>query len=91
MEIKVGQKAFYIGDVEDTSTTKLVYERNGQDLILEHTEVDAIYQGQGVGKMLVEYAVGYARKNGYQIIPMCSYAAKVFAKTPEFADVLKNK
>lgn len=56
---------------------------------IEHTEVDEILEGKGIGKQLVEQAVLFAREKRSRIIPQCSFAKAIIDKTPEFQDVLK--
>lgn len=60
----------------------------GEDkFIIDHTEVDEKYGGQGLGKRLVMAAVQFAREKNLKIIPLCPYAKSVFDKTEEIADV----
>ncbi len=68
------------------------YVYAGEDkFIIEHTEVNEQYEGKGLGKLLVEAAVKYAREQQMKIIPLCPYANGVFKKTPEYGDVLFKK
>lgn len=57
--------------------------------IIDHTEVDSDYGGQGVGKQMVMAAVEFARESGVKILPLCPFAKSVFDKTPEIRDVLR--
>ena len=57
-------------------------------LIIDHTEVDEAYAGQGVGSSMVEKAVDFARQKDYKILPLCPFAKSVFNKTPDYNDVL---
>jgi len=59
--------------------------------IIDHTEVINQYEGQGVGKKMVEKAVEFARKKNYTITPLCPYAQYIFDKNPEYNDVRKSK
>lgn len=56
--------------------------------IIDHTEVNPAFKGQGVGKQLVMKAVTYARENQLKIMPLCTFAKSVFDKNPDIADVL---
>lgn len=56
--------------------------------IIDHTEVNPEFGGQGVGKKMVMAAVEFARKNNLKIIPLCPFAKSVFDKTEEIRDVL---
>lgn len=79
---------------------KLVFEENGEEIafivyrvsegrmVLEHTEVDPAFNGQGLGKKLVKEAVEVARQMHYRIVPYCPYAKKVLQGNTEYSDVL---
>lgn len=68
---------------------KMLYSTRGKDVIvIEHTEVDPEFQGQGVGKQMVDKAVEYARENDIKISSECSYARKVLGRSSEYEDVL---
>lgn len=70
---------------------ELVFSRTSADfVIIEHTAVPDIFRGQGVGIRLVERAVEDARKGGWQIIPLCPFAAAQFRRRKEWADVLRS-
>ena len=67
----------------------MTYSWAGDDkFIIDHTEVDEEYGGKGLGKDLVKAGVEYAREKNVKVIPLCPFAKKVIAKTPEFQDVL---
>lgn len=56
--------------------------------IIEHTEVKPGNEGKGLGKVLVQAAVDFARAHHYKILPLCPYVKAVFDKTEAYADVL---
>lgn len=56
-------------------------------IIIDHTEVSEAYNGKGYGKQLVMKAVEFARRQEVKIIPLCPFAARVFAKDPDIQDV----
>ncbi|MEH3113395.1 GNAT family N-acetyltransferase [Pedobacter terrae] len=56
--------------------------------IIDHTEVNPDFAGQGIGRKLVWAAVNYARENKVKILPLCPFAKSVFDKTSEIQDVL---
>ena len=84
------EKNGYFRAVEnDTEAGLMTYTWAGDTkLILDHTEVNPAFGGQGVGKKLVMQAVAFARESNIKILPLCPFAKSVFDKTPEIADVL---
>lgn len=67
----------------------MTYTWAGTDkFIIDHTEVEEMYNGKGVGKEMVLKAVEYARANIFKIIPLCPFAKKVFDKETNIKDVL---
>lgn len=82
-------KGFFKATENDQTAGRMTYSWAGTDkFIIDHTEVEAQFNGQGVGRKLVMAAVEFAREKGVKIIPLCPYAKSVFDKTPEIADVL---
>lgn len=82
---------FYIEDKgERIAVMEYVYA-GADKFIIEHTEVYETHEGKGLGKILVEAAVLYARDNNMRIIPLCPYAQAVFKRKPEYEDVWFRK
>lgn len=83
---------FYIEDEHSNRIALMEYVYAGTDkFIIEHTEVDSRYEGKGLGKLLVEASVHFAREKGLKVIPLCPYAKRVFDKTEEYSDVLFHR
>jgi len=80
----------YFEAIEDGKEAgKMTYTWAGDSkFIIDHTEVNAEFNGKGVGKKMVMAAVDYARNNNLKIIPLCPFAKSVFDKTPDINDVL---
>lgn len=64
------------------------YHRQGDTLVLPHTEVPAAAQGQGVAAALVAAALDWARSEGLKVRPACSYVASYMRRHPETQDLL---
>jgi predicted GNAT family acetyltransferase len=80
--------AFFIEeDGKEIGLMHYIFSGPGK-FIIDHTEVDEAHEGKGLGRILVRAGVDYARENNMKILPYCPYAKKVFAATPEYADVL---
>lgn len=70
---------------------ELAYTWRSYHLIsIDHTEVDESLEGKGVGSLLVEHAVNFARETKIKLKLYCPFAIKVFARHKEFHDVLEK-
>ncbi len=85
--IKETDHQFYIGESPDNVSAQIEYSIDGIVLSILSTDVSSSLQGQGIGQQLVAYAVEFARKNHFKIIPICPYTKKQFERHPEFNDV----
>lgn len=56
-------------------------------MIIDHTEVDESFRGDGVGRKLLDFLVAKARKEDLKILPLCPYAKSQFDKDPSLTDV----
>jgi uncharacterized protein len=64
---------------------------HGSTLTAIHTAVPAEWSGQGLGGMLVDAMVAFARTNTLKVIPLCPYVRALFERRPErYADVWRN-
>lgn len=60
---------------------EMTWGRHGSGpMEIDHTWVDPRARGQGVARQLVDAGVAYARAEGLQILPLCSYVVHVFAE-----------
>lgn len=85
-----GSKGAFVAIAEDgTRAGEMTYSWAGQDkFIIDHTEVEEQYAGMGVGKIIFESAVGFAREKQVKIMPLCPFAASMFKKSDAYKDVL---
>ena len=59
-------------------------------VIADHTGVPDSLRGTGLGQALVERLVADARVGGYRIIPICPFVRALYARHPEWADVMQD-
>lgn len=59
----------------------------GNQMVIDHTEVDSSLKGQGVGLALIRAAADYARLQHFKIFPECEFAKAMFNKHSEFNDI----
>lgn len=87
-QFKEDEGLFFVQQAKEI-LAKMHLRKRGEDrIIIEHTEVSEKLKGQGVGKLLVNHAVEFARKNNLKIVPLCPFAKAVLMKSKEFEDVL---
>ena len=77
MNIQQSNHSFYI-EKDGQPIAEIVYSTSFPGrLIIEHTEVDDEYEGQGIGKELVHRTVDYAKEQNLELVVRCSFAKKV--------------
>ena len=82
-------KGAFIAQSEGKKAGEMTYSKAGEKLIIiDHTEVDSAFSGQGVGKKMVLAAVDFARENQIKILPLCPFAKAAFDKDSSIQDVL---
>lgn len=80
--------AFFIEE-NGTRVGTMTYVHAGPGkIIIDHTEVHASQEGKGIGKLLLNAAVKFARENDLKILPVCPYAKHVMEKSDEYKSVL---
>jgi len=86
---KEKNKGYFAALDDDKTAGSIYYTTAGETrMILDHTEVNNDYRGQGIGKKILMHIVDYARKHKIQIIPLCPFTKSVFDKTDSIRDVL---
>ncbi|WP_288373280.1 GNAT family N-acetyltransferase [uncultured Algoriphagus sp.] len=80
--------SFFVGEGAQ-HLAEMVYVMAGpKKMIIEHTEVDDRFRGQGVGEKLLEKLVEFVRKEQIKVIPLCPFAKATFKKREDLRDVL---
>ena len=76
--------------VNDQEVGEMTYSKAGtRQIIINHTEVKAFMQGEGIGRKLLDVIVDFARENELKIIPLCPFAKSEFDKDESIHDVLR--
>lgn len=55
-------------------------------MTITHTQSYA--EGRGIGKLLVDAAVNYAKENNLRIHPICSFAHHLISKNSEYSKLM---
>jgi len=71
----------------DGRTAFASYRRDGNVLLVYHTEVPREFEGRGIGSALVKGVLDIAREQGLKVKPFCSFVASYMQRHPETADL----
>jgi uncharacterized protein len=85
---------------KDPANTRYCIEVDGHlcvlDYILEngtitftHTGVPDAVGGRGIAAALTRFGLNEARKEGWKVVPLCSYTAAYLKRHTEFLDLVK--
>ncbi len=69
----------------DGRLAELLYRRNGNRLVLLHTEVPVELEGRGLAGALVTAAVDRAAREGMTVVPLCPFARGWLERHPDTA------
>ena len=69
----------------DGQLAELPYRRNGNRLVLIHTEVPEQLEGRGIGSALVLAAIERAERDGMTVVPLCPFARGWLERHPDVA------
>lgn len=75
-------------EVDGRHAGRLDFVRRGGTVVHTHTEVDAEFEGKGVGGALVRAALDAARAEGAKVVPRCPFVKGWIGRHPEYADLL---
>lgn len=86
----VGQGGKYVAQIDGESHHGMLEWVPGEDddvRVVTHTVVPQAIGGRGIAAMLVERLIADARRDGFRIVPRCSYVAARFDEHPEWAEL----
>lgn len=72
----------------DGGSALVAYRREGERLVLVHTEVPAQFAGQGVGSKLAKGVFELLRASRRKAVVRCEFLRGWLAKHPEYNDVV---
>lgn len=67
------------------------YIRTPELVVLTYTEVDAAFEGRGVGSQLARHGLDAARAEGLKVMALCPFVAAWLARHPEYSDLEYRK
>jgi len=66
----------------------LDYTLGGLTMVITHTGVPQAVGGRGIAAQLMSAALDTARRQGWRVRPVCSYASTYMLRHPDTADLL---
>lgn len=84
---RVTHGEYLASDQSGEDAGKLTWTLRGNARDAEHTLVPSRMRGKGIAGKLVDALIRDARREGFKIVPSCSYVAKQFERHPEWADL----
>ncbi len=64
------------------------YRRDGDTLVIFHTEVPVALRGQGYGDILVRGVLDDVRRRNLRIVPRCWFVRGFVDQNPEYRDLI---
>jgi hypothetical protein len=84
----VGRREHRFVVEQDGAVAELIYDVDGDRLVLAHTGVPDALSGRGVGGTLVEAAVEWAASTNLTVVPSCPFARKWLTDHPDAASAV---
>lgn len=79
----------YEARIGETVAGYSVYQATTSIIIIEHTEVDSAYEGQGVGSALVQGMLDDIRDRGqHNVLAVCPFVRSWLGKHHEYRDLV---
>ena len=68
----------------------LLYRVQLNTITFLHTEVPEKLRGRGIASKLAAAGLEYARKNGWTVVPLCSFVAGYIKRHPEYLELVRE-
>ena len=66
----------------------VTYRRKPGEITFVHSQIDAAYEGHGLGGRLAQYVLDEARDAGLAVHPVCPFIRSYIEQHPEYADLV---
>lgn len=80
-------KSKFLAMDDEIQAGYLDYNLKDKTIYILSIFIDPNYRNQSLAQKLLNNCVDHVRKEDFKIIPICSYAAKVFEKSDKYDDV----
>jgi len=69
----------------------LEYQLFSDKVVFTHTEVPRELEGRGVGAILAQTGLEWARAHALRVVPICPFVAAYIARHPEYVDLVRRR
>lgn len=66
------------------------YERQDNVIYFTHTGTPVAYRGQGVAGEVTRVALEYAKAEGLQVVPRCSFTVAYLRRHPQYQELVQH-
>ena len=73
----------------DGYTAELDYRLSGNIIIFTHTGVPSVWEGRGIGSLLVKTGLEYAKKNDLKVQTLCWFVDGYLQRHTEYQNLMK--
>lgn len=80
----------YEASVDGTVAGFAAYRLRDELVVFHHTEVEAAYEGKGVGSRLARYALDDVRSQGRRVRPDCPFIKAWIDRHPDYAGLVAD-
>lgn len=84
------ERSRFVIDLGDGEAVLEYSRMDGDTLDYRSTRVPPSHRGEGIAGRLATAALEYARGQGLQVVPSCSYVEGFIDRHPEYADLVAN-
>jgi len=79
----------YLATVDGTVIGEAEFLLTPELVVFTHTQIDPGFEGQGVGSVLVRWALDDARSHGYSVLPTCPFVRSFIGRhRDEYEDLV---
>ena len=79
----------YVAKVDGSIAGSAYYDLSGALIVFTHTEVEPVWEGEGVGSALARGALDDVRADGTRlVVARCPFIASWIERHPEYRDLL---
>ena len=86
--VDVPERARYELLVDGRPAGLVTYRRQPGEITFVHSQIDAAYEGHGLGGRLAQYVLDEARDAGLAVHPVCPFIRSYIEQHPEYADLV---